>query len=54
VAAGRTAEVEKLAEQLMQIDPSNPFAERAFALRAEMPAPAPAPAASGVALPQKN
>ncbi len=54
-AAGRPAEVEKLAEQLMQIDPSNPFAERAFALRAEMPAqPGPLPSGSAISLPQKN
>jgi tetratricopeptide (TPR) repeat protein len=53
-AAGRSAEVEKLAEQLMQIDPSNPFAERALALRAEMPVQAAAPAASAISLPLKH
>ena len=55
-AAGRPAEVEKIAEQLMQIDPSSPFAERAFSLRAEMPAPpvtAAAPPNPAIALPAK-
>jgi hypothetical protein len=41
VASGRAGEVQKLAEQLMQIDPSSPFAERAFQLRGALPAPAP-------------
>jgi hypothetical protein len=53
--AGRAAEVQKIAEQLMQIDPSSPFAERAFALRAEMPEPpAAAPSAPAIALPPKS
>jgi hypothetical protein len=34
----------------MQIDASNPFAERTFALRSEMSPPA----GSGISLPQKN
>jgi len=36
VAAGRPNEVQNLATQLMQIDPTSPFAERAFALRSEL------------------
>jgi hypothetical protein len=39
VSSGRGAEVEKLAERLMQIDPTSPFAERAFALRSEISGP---------------
>jgi len=57
VAAGRTAEVEKLAEQLREIDPTSPFAERAFALVADVPGAPAAPAASAVpsiVLPAKN
>jgi predicted negative regulator of RcsB-dependent stress response len=42
VAAGRPGEVQKLAEQLMQIDPSSPFAERMMTLRASVPDAAPA------------
>jgi hypothetical protein len=38
-AAGRVAEVQKLAEQLMQIDSSSPFAERTFQLRSALPEP---------------
>jgi hypothetical protein len=53
--AGRAEEVQKIAEQLMEIDASSPFAERAFALRAEMPEPpAAAPAAPALALPPKR
>lgn len=33
IADGRGAEVQKLAEQVMQIDPSNPFSERTFTIR---------------------
>jgi hypothetical protein len=52
VAANRPAELEKLAEQMMQIDPTNPFAERTLQLRAAMPAqPAPVSAAPTIALP---
>ncbi len=36
--AGRAAEVQTLAEQLMTIDPTSPYSERAFAIRGEMPA----------------
>jgi hypothetical protein len=42
--AGRVADVTKLSDQLMQADPSSPWAQRAFMLRASLPAPA-APAA---------
>jgi len=53
--AGRTQDVQKLAEQLMQIDASSAFAERAFALRAEMPEPAAAPPPGlKIAVPGKN
>jgi|CZKI01.1.fsa_nt_gi hypothetical protein len=54
VAAGRAGEVQSLAEQLMQIDPTSPFAERTFAMRAEMPEPAAAPAKSAITVPLKN
>jgi len=54
VGAGRAAEVQSLAEQLMQIDPTSPFAERTFALRSEMPEPAAAPAKSAITVPLKN
>ena len=42
---GRVDDVQKLAERLMQIDPTSPFAERAFALRSENPASPVSPAA---------
>ncbi len=52
VAAGRTGEVQKLAERMMQIDPSSPFAERMMALRASVPdAPAAGPLVPSVVLP---
>lgn len=38
--AGNSAEVQKLSDQLMQIDPSSPWASRGMALRATLPAPA--------------
>ncbi|HWA08211.1 MAG TPA: tetratricopeptide repeat protein [Opitutaceae bacterium] len=42
--AGRSADVAKLSDQLMQMDPSSPWTQRAFALRAALPPPAaPAP-----------
>jgi hypothetical protein len=42
VSEGKTGEVQKLAEQLVQIDPTSPFAERMMALRATVPeAPSP-------------
>ena len=49
-ANGRPGDVQKLAEQVLQIDPESPFAERTFALRSSLPA---APAAGGVAIPAK-
>jgi hypothetical protein len=55
VASGRGAEVQKLAEELMKIDPSSPFSERTFMLRPTAPVAA-APAALTVptiALPTK-
>lgn len=62
--AGRSADVTKLSDQLMQIDPSSQWAQRAFMLRASLPAPAadakkdakdaaaaPAPAMPSITLP---
>jgi hypothetical protein len=49
VSSGRGGDVQKLAERLMQIDPTSPFAERAFALRSEVSAPA--PSAPAIAVP---
>lgn len=49
--SGNATEVQTLAEQLMQIDPTSPWASRAMMLRASMPAaagPAPSP---GVTIP---
>lgn len=45
--AGDGAEVQKYSEQLMQIDPTSPWTQRAMMLRAAMPvtAPTPSPAA---------
>jgi predicted negative regulator of RcsB-dependent stress response len=40
-SAGNGEEVQRLAMQLMQIDPSSPWAQEAFALEAEMPPSAP-------------
>lgn len=36
--AGRASEVQSIAEQLLSINPSSPYAERAFTLRSEMAA----------------
>lgn len=44
--SGNAAEVQKLSDQLMQIDPSSPWAARAMALRSTLPAPAAAAAAT--------
>ncbi len=49
-ANGRPGDVQKLAEQVMQIDPESPFAERTFALRSSLPDAAGAP---GVPIPAK-
>ena len=43
--AGDSAEVQKISDQLMQMDPSSAWAQRAFMLRASMPVAAPAVAA---------
>jgi hypothetical protein len=51
--AGRGGEVQGLAEQLLRIDPSSPFAERAFSLRAAAPETAAAPAIPGLTAPAK-
>ena len=37
-ASGNAADVQKLSDQLMQIDPSSPWTQRAVALRANLPA----------------
>jgi hypothetical protein len=43
-AAGQADQVRQLSEQLMQIDPTSPWTQRAFGLQASLPAaPAPAP-----------
>jgi predicted negative regulator of RcsB-dependent stress response len=48
--ASNGADVQKYADQLMSIDPSSPWAQRAMGLRAMFPAvPAPAPAAPAAA-----
>ena len=48
-AAGNSADVQKLVTQIMQIDPSGPWTQRAFSLQASIPPPpqvqAPAPSA---------
>lgn len=49
VAAGKNDEAQKLAEQLMQIDPMGAWSMRAMQLRATLPAPAAAPAAPAAA-----
>jgi hypothetical protein len=52
VAGGRPGEVQKLAEQLTQIDPSSPFEERMMALRASVPdLPAASPLLPSLTLP---
>jgi hypothetical protein len=52
-AAGQADQVRQFSEQLMQIDPTSPWTQRAFALQASLPAaaapsPAAAPAPGGV------
>jgi hypothetical protein len=49
VSQGRTGEVQKLTDQLMQIDPSSPFAERMVELRSSAPAAAAPMAIPGLA-----
>jgi hypothetical protein len=43
--AGHADQVKQFSEQLMQIDPTSPWTQRAFALQESLPAPAAAPAA---------
>jgi len=47
ISDGHPADVQKLAEQLMQIDPTSPFSERTFALRTELAGPGTAIAVPG-------
>ena len=49
--SGTAAEVQTYSEQLMKIDPSSPWAQRAMALRASLPTPAPATVAPSDATP---
>jgi hypothetical protein len=42
IAAGRTEDYQKVADQVMALDPSNPFAEHTFSLK---------PPASPISLP---
>jgi hypothetical protein len=53
LGTGRGAEVQGLAEQLLRIDPSSPFAERAFSIRPAVAAPAVQPAIPGLTAPVK-
>ena len=56
LTAGRGAEVQKIAEQLLKIDPSSPFSERTFMLRPPTAAAAAAPGGltvPSIALPSK-
>jgi hypothetical protein len=41
ISQGQSGDVEKLTEQLMQVDPSSPFADRMVELRSSVPAAAP-------------
>jgi len=51
-AAGQADQVKQFSDQLMQIDPSSPWTQRAFALQASLPpAPASAPAPAAGAAP---
>ena len=52
--SGRGAEVQGLAEQLLRIDPTSPFAERAFSLRPAAPEALAVPAAHALAVPAKR
>jgi len=56
IAAGRGADVQKISEALMKIDPSSPFSERTFMLRPPAAAPAAVPGSltvPSIALPAK-
>jgi predicted negative regulator of RcsB-dependent stress response len=46
-AEGRADEVQSLATQLLQIDPSSPWVQRVFSMEASLPPPAPGAAAAG-------
>jgi hypothetical protein len=52
LAEGRGAEIQKLAEQEMQIDPSSPFAERTFALRPPVVSSLTVPGAPSLTVPK--
>ncbi len=47
--AGRAAEVQQIATQLMQVEPSSPWTQRAFGLQATVPTTAGSPAAAAPA-----
>jgi tetratricopeptide (TPR) repeat protein len=47
--AGRAAEVQQIATQLMQVEPSSPWTQRAFGLQATAPVTAGSPAAAAPA-----
>jgi TolA-binding protein len=53
LADGRGSEVQKLAEQEMQIDPSSPFAERTFALRPPVTSSLTVPGVPSLTVPSK-
>ena len=50
---GRGAEVQGIAEQLLRIDPTSPFAERAFSLRPAAPESVKVPSAPALSVPAK-
>jgi hypothetical protein len=51
--AGRGAEVQGIAEQLLRIDPTSPFAERAFSLRPVAPESGTVPSGPAVTVPAR-
>ena len=56
VAAGKPEDARKYSDQVMQIDPTSPWTQRAFMLRANLPVSdvaAPGEAASAIKLPGK-
>ncbi|MBI5768416.1 MAG: hypothetical protein HZA93_11520 [Verrucomicrobia bacterium] len=52
--AGNAADVQKYSEQIMKLDPQSPWAQRAFGLRASLPAPKAAEAAPAAAKPDEK
>jgi predicted negative regulator of RcsB-dependent stress response len=50
-AAGRADEVQRLGMQVMQINPNSPWAQRAFALQAQLPPPTAPVVPAGPAIP---